>query len=107
MSVQDRPKLYMSQNEGASLNTFPSIDQNSVNPVVISPMITSKSNSTFESSIDLSGSNTYQVQGIAQAQLNRSKSNSGGSLSALGSIDSFQGDYAQYVQVNPQQVIMG
>lgn len=107
LSSQERPKFYMSQAEGASLgNLSQSIDQNG-NPVVISPMLTSNSGSTFESSVDLAGTNvSYQVRSFHSQSTSPHKSNSGGSLSALGSTDSIQRDYAQHIQLNPQQQVL-
>lgn len=114
LNVQDRPKFYLSQTDG-SIGTLPSIDQTN-NPVVISPMLTattnSTSNNTFDSSIDLMGTNVITYQGQAQGSQSGgpNKSGSGGSLSAYGSIDSGQGDYfcpPAPNQVNPQPVLSG
>lgn len=111
LNVQDRPKFYMSQTDG-SIGTLPSMDQNN-NPIVISPMLTatttSTSNHTFDSSIDLMGTNvTYQGQGGLSRGAH--KSGSGGSLSAFGSLDSgshTQGDFIQQGigKVHSQQML--
>eukprot|EP00579_Thalassiosira_antarctica_P025640 CAMPEP_0202006476 /NCGR_PEP_ID=MMETSP0905-20130828/11221_1 /ASSEMBLY_ACC=CAM_ASM_000554 /TAXON_ID=420261 /ORGANISM="Thalassiosira antarctica, Strain CCMP982" /LENGTH=621 /DNA_ID=CAMNT_0048564235 /DNA_START=184 /DNA_END=2049 /DNA_ORIENTATION=- len=110
LNARDRPKFYLSQTDG-SIGTLQSMDQNN-NPVVISPMLTatttSTSNYTFDSSIDLMGTNvTYQGQAQGAQFRGPHKSGSGGSLSAYGSMDSgshVQGDFAQQVsgQVHSQ-----
>lgn len=106
-NTQDRPKFYLSQADG-SIGTLPSMDQNSSNPVGISPMLTattnSTSNNTFDSSIDLNVS--YQGQTLGTLYRGPQKFGSGGSLSAHGSLDSgsitHQGDYSHQVMGHMQ-----
>lgn len=106
LNVQDRPKFYLSQANGSTGGFLPSMDQNPV----VSPMLTATSNSTsnntFDSSIDLMGTNViYQGQTHNTQLRGPRKSGSGGSLSAYGSIDSgshLQGDYGQVQQVSGQ-----
>ncbi|KAL3792274.1 LOW QUALITY PROTEIN: hypothetical protein ACHAW5_001100 [Stephanodiscus triporus] len=86
LSVQDRPKYYISQTDG-SIETHPSLYQNN-KPIVISPMLTattrSISSTTFDSCIDLNNGH-FQGQTTSRSP---QMTGSAGNLSAYGSVDS-------------------